>query len=163
MGSFGRKIAPELSDLSAFQYDIAKYEPLDMINLFHILEQNTSNTYIRIPHLHFPETIFSVEEMAIVDEQSLGSLEMLSLTGYGYAGNDATLITSGANFSTVLQLGDLLQEREIHVDIFVLSKLTIDMTEALKSSLHKTKKLIRITDQLPEILEPAIKKRLENF
>jgi transketolase C-terminal domain/subunit len=163
MGSFGRKISPEVSDLTDFTYDIAKYEPFDVVNLFNILEHTAFNKYIRIPHLHFPESIFSVDDVAIVDAQTLGPVEILSLTGYGYAGEDATIITTGANFSTILQLGDLLQEEGIHTDMFVLSKLTIDMPQELKSSLHKTKKLIRIMDQLPNQLESLIAKWLENF
>ena len=71
MGSLGRKLGPEFLDLTAFRYDIAKYEPLDAVNLFDILEQVSFDKYLRIPYQHFPETIFSVEDVAIIDEQSL--------------------------------------------------------------------------------------------
>ena len=71
MGSLGRKLAPECTDLTAFQYDIAKYEPLDLLNFFDILEHSSGNTYIRIPHQHVPESVFAVEEIAVIDEQSL--------------------------------------------------------------------------------------------
>ena len=88
---------------------------------------------------------------------------MLSLTGYGYAGNDATIITTGANFPLILQLGGLLQAQNFHADIFALSKITIDLTGELKSSLQKTKKLIRVMDHLPTTIEPLLQQRLENF
>lgn len=163
IGSFGRKISPELSEFTDFTYDIEKYEPFDLVNFFNILENTSFNKYIRIPHQHFPESIFSVEDVAIVDAQTLWPIEVLSLTGYGYTGSDATIITTGANFSTILQLGDLLQEQNFNTDIFVLSKITIDLTEEMKSSLHKTKKLIRIMDQLPNELKNQLPKWLENF
>jgi hypothetical protein len=35
------------------------------------------------------------------------------------------------------------------MDIFVLSKLSFDFTEKIRSSLHRTKKLIRISDFSP--------------
>lgn len=163
IGSFGRKISPELSEITSFTYDIAKYEPLDLVNFFTILENTSFNKYIRIPHQHFPESIFSVEDVAIVDAQTLWPIEVLSLTGYGYTGSDATIITTGTNFSTILQLGDLLQEQNFNTDIFVLSKITIDLTEEMKSSLHKTKKLIRIMDQLPNQLKSFLSEQLHHL
>ena len=145
MGSLGHKMALESSDIEEFYYDIPKYEPLDAVNFFSILEQ-PSRKYIRIPHQHFPESIFSTEEIGIIDESILHAVEILSLKGYGYTGEQGTILTTGANFSTVLQLGDLLNEKEKHMDIFVLSKLTAEFTEEIISSLKITKKLIWISD-----------------
>ncbi|GHV22451.1 hypothetical protein FACS189428_4540 [Clostridia bacterium] len=148
MGSLGRKLSPEYEDLSNFPRDIAKYEPIDAVNFFTILEQPHAK-YLRIPHQHFPESIFSTEEIGIIDAQMLQSLEVLSLKGYGYAGNTGTLIATGANFPLALQLGDYLNEQQKPMDLFVLSKLTIDFTEEIKSSLHQTKKLYFLVDHLP--------------
>ncbi|MDR2541538.1 MAG: hypothetical protein LBD11_07470 [Candidatus Peribacteria bacterium] len=148
MGSLGRKLAPEYEDFSNFPRDIAKYEPIDAVNFFTILEQPHSK-YLRIPHQHFPESIFSTEEIGIIDAQMLQSLEVLSLKGYGYTGNTGTLIATGANFPLALQLGDYLNEQEKPMDLFILSKLTINFTEEIKSSLHQSKKLYFLIDHLP--------------
>ncbi|MDR0859746.1 MAG: hypothetical protein LBO09_01885 [Candidatus Peribacteria bacterium] len=156
MGSLGRKLTPEFEDLTAFPRDIAKYEPIDAVNFFTILEQPHSK-YLRIPHQHFPESIFSTEEIGIIDAQMLQSLEVLSLKGYGYAGDAGTLIATGANFPLALQVGDYLNEQKTPMDIFVLSKLTVDLTEEIKSSLHQTKKLYFLVDHLPS---EALKKSL---
>jgi hypothetical protein len=162
IGSFGRKLTPELEDLTIFPNDIAKYEPIDAVNFFTILEQPNAK-YLRIPHQHFPESIFSTEEIGIIDAQMLQSLEVFSLQGYGFSGGAGTLLATGANFATTLQLGELLNEQSIPMDIFILSKLTIDLTEEIKSSLHKTKKLYVLIDHLPsEALQKTLYHTLEH-
>jgi hypothetical protein len=148
MGSMGRKLTAELEDLTTLPAGITAYEPIDVVNFFSILEQPQSK-YLRIPHLHFPESIFTTEDIAVIDQQMMTSLETLSLKGYGYAGDGGTLLATGSNFSTLLQLGDLLQAQEKGMDMFVLSKLTGFLTEEIKSSLHTTKSLFIMIDHLP--------------
>jgi hypothetical protein len=147
MGSFGRKTNSELGDIDALLREFPKYEPRDAVNVFSILEQPSAK-YLRIPHQHFPESIFSTEDIAIIDAQMLNTVDTLSLRGYGYAGENGTIITTGANFATILQVGELLHEQEKAMDIFVVSKLNVERTEEMLSSLHQTKKLIWIMDYL---------------
>jgi hypothetical protein len=147
MGSLGRKLTPEFQDITQPR-NLPTYEPLDLINLFQILEQPHAK-YLRIPHQHFPESIFSTEEIGIIDAQTLTTIKTLNLTNYGYAGDKGTIIATGANFATALQLGDILTEQGRPMDTFVLSQISFDFTEDIRSSLHKTKKLVRISDFLP--------------
>ena len=88
---------------------------------------------------------------------------MLSLVGYGYAGDDATIVATGANFSMILQLGELLQEQNIQADLFVLSKIVLEGASELISSLRKTKKLIWVIDHDPVMLEPLLREWLGKF
>ncbi|MDR2415218.1 MAG: hypothetical protein LBD75_00985 [Candidatus Peribacteria bacterium] len=148
MGSIGRKLTPELEDLTIFPPELKAYEPIDLVNFFSILEQPHAK-YLRIPHLHFPESIFTTKEIAIIDKQMIENIETLSLKGYGYAGDGGTFLATGANFSTLLQLGDMLQAQGKGMDMFILSTLTGPLTEEIKSSLHTTKKLFLMIDHLP--------------
>jgi hypothetical protein len=162
MGSFGRKLTPEIEDLTAFPNDIAKYEPIDAVNFFTILEQPSAK-YLRIPHQHFPESIFSTEDIGIINAEMLQSLEVLSLKGYGFSGTAGTILATGANFATALQLGELLNAQATPMDMFILSKLTIDLTAEIKSSLHQTKKLYFLVDHLPsEALKTAFSHTLQS-
>jgi hypothetical protein len=162
MGSIGKKLIPELEDLTILSSEIIAYEPIDIVNFFDILEQPHAK-YFRIPHLHFPESIFTTEDIAIIDKQMIEPIDTLSLKGYGYAGEKGTLLATGSNFSTLLQLGDLLQASENQMDMFVLSKLTGFLTEEIKSSLHSTKKLFLVIDHLPsESFKSAIQQLLHS-
>jgi hypothetical protein len=161
MGSLGRKLAPEWEDLTAFPREIAKYEPIDGVHFFSILEQSHAK-YLRIPHLHFPESIFSTHDIAIIDTQMLHNIEVLSLKGYGYAGDNGTLLATGANFATILQVGDVLQEQGNGMDMFVMNDLTFAFTEEIKSSLHQTKKLFIVIDHLAnETFQELVAQRLK--
>jgi hypothetical protein len=156
MGSLGRKLKAELEDLPLLPAQREKYEPLDVVNVFSILEQPFTK-YLRIPHLHFPESIFSTSDIAIIDKEMKDTINILSLKGYGYAGDNGTLLATGANFSSLLQLGDILQAEGKGMELFVISKLTAEGTEELRSSLHRTKKLILLIDHLPS---PALQERI---
>jgi hypothetical protein len=159
MGSISRKLAPEGADLTFLPSGIANYEPIDVANFFSILEQPHAK-YLRIPHLHFPENIFSTQDIAIIDAHNLHHLEVLSLKSYGYAGEEGTIIATGANFPTALQVGDILQEQGKGLDIFVCTTLG-KMTEEMKSSLHQTQKLFFIIDHVSQGLKNIIEKRLK--
>jgi hypothetical protein len=148
-----------LEDLTAFSWDIPAYEPLDVVNFFTILEQDHAK-YLRIPHQHFPESIFSTEDIGVIDAQVLNTIEVLSLRGYGYAGDAGTIVATGANFANILQLGDALAEQKSPMDIFVLNKLTTPFTQELKNSLHQTKKLIFVIDHLPS---PAFQQKIASL
>ncbi len=149
MGSIGRKIAPEWEDLHHVLPSIPQYEPLDVKNLLEILQQWWP-AYIRVPYQEFPENIFNLaDEVGIIDAQMLGKIDFLSLKGYGYAGDYGTILASGANFPTVLQLGDLLNESWRACDIFVMSRLNGDWNQDFLSSVQKNKKLTVIMDYLP--------------
>ncbi|MDR0651002.1 MAG: hypothetical protein LBG59_06490 [Candidatus Peribacteria bacterium] len=146
-GSIDKKLSPELEDLTTLPSEIIAYEPIDVVNFFNILEQSHTK-YLRIPHLHFPESIFTTEDITIIDKRMMTPIETLSLKGYGYAGDEGTFLATGSNFSTLLQLGDLLQSQGKEMDMFVLSKLTGMLTEEIKHSLHTTKKLFLVIDHL---------------
>jgi len=160
MGSIGRKLTAEWSDMEQLPRDFPKHEPLDIMNFFKILEQPHTK-YLRIPFQHVPESIFSTEDLGIIDAQMLTSLETFSLQNYGYGGNNGTIFATGANFPTLLQLGDLLQAQGKAMDIFLLTKLPFQLTQEMKTSLHQTKKLIRISDFLPsQIRKDAMESHL---
>ena len=145
MGSFGKKLLPELDDLSYIPQRFAIYEPLDLVNFHDILSKEGSK-YLRIPHQHFPESIFSMEDLGIIDQQLINTIEILSLKTYGYTGDNATLLTSAANFSTALQAGTVLQEQTTPIDIFIISKLNAEWNTEIISSLKATKNLIVMID-----------------
>ncbi|MDR0282316.1 MAG: hypothetical protein LBI53_03165 [Candidatus Peribacteria bacterium] len=134
-----------MDDLASIPTNFALYEPLDLVNFHDILSKRESK-YLRIPHQHFPESIFSVEDLGVIDQQLLTTIEVLSLKSYGYAGDNATLLASAANFSTALQAGTILQEQSTPIDIFIISKLNADWNAEIISSLKTTKKLIVMID-----------------
>lgn len=148
IGSLGRKLNAEFQDMDPLPREFPKYEPLDLMNFFQILEQPHTK-YLRIPYQHFPQSIFSTEEIGIIDAQMLTTLETFSLKTYGYSGENGTIIATGANFPTLLQLGDLLQSAGNAMDLFTITKFPLQLTQEMKDSLHQTKKLFFISDFLP--------------
>ncbi len=149
MWSIGRKISSEWEDLALVPSHIMQYEPLDLKNLLDIL-QEWWPAYIRIPHQYFSENIFSLtDEIGFVDSQMLGKIDFLSLKGYWYTGDEGTVLASWANFSTLLQLGDILNQAGGWRDLFVMSRLNGERHSDFLSSIHKTKKLAVIMDYQP--------------
>lgn len=161
MGSLGRKISPELGDLQFVPKEYAVYEPLDLLTFQNILESHHQK-YLRIGHQHFPEDIFAVEEIGIVDQQIIASIDLLSLTSYGYHGDEGTLLATASLFPTALQIGDILNEEEKSIDIFMVSLLNLEWSDEIITSLKRTKKLFFLIDHLPiESLRSLISVQLE--
>lgn len=105
---------------------------------------------MRIPYQDFPENIFSLsDEIGIVDQSLLKTCNMLSLSSYGYHGDKGTILASGSHFSTLLQLGDLLQEANRGYDMFLMSRINNSRNTELLSSIHRHKKLTVIMDHIP--------------
>lgn len=153
--SISRKLTFEWNDLLEIPDNFSAYEPLDLMNLFQQLE-STGGIYIRIPHQDFSVSIFNTPDIGIIDAQVLDRIDMLNLKWYGYAGLHWTILSSGANFGAVLQLGDFLQKASRDMDIFITEKI-FDGTKSdffsfspeLIDSLHQTKKLFIVMDIKP--------------
>lgn len=163
LGSYGKKLAPEITDLDTIPEWFSIFEPMDLENLRNILKQNWKK-YIRILHREMPNDIFDVDELWIIDAKMLESLDSISLKTYGFAGNQWTILSSGSLFGTIIQTWEILQNLKKEISIFILQKLNSDRNDEIIENINNSKNLFIIVDhENSKNLQLKIENKLKNL
>ena len=163
LGSFEKKISPEINDLDIVPESFKYFEPIDLENLQNILKQNWKQ-YIRLLHREMPSSIFDVDELWIVDAKMLESLDGISMQTYGFVWNDGTLLASWSLFATAIHTWQILQEMDKELSLFVLQNLNFERTNEIVDSIKTTKKLFILIDHADSTyLRTEIEKRLKKL
>ncbi len=162
--SYGKKISFEINDLDyIYKLKFNSFEPIDLENMWNIFKQN-GRQYIRLLHKEMPNAIFDVDELGIIDASMLENLDSISLKTYGFAGNDGVILASGSLFATAIQTGEIIQNHNKQVSIFVLQKLNSDWTEEMIENIKNSKKLFILIDHNDsEEIRKQIKNRMKNY
>ena len=162
--SYGKKLSPEMNDLDIMvKYDFNSFEPIDLENMWNIFKQNWRQ-YIRLLHKEMPNAIFDVEELWIIDAELLENLDSISLKTYGFAWNEWVILATGSLFATAIQTGEILQEKNKQLSIFILQKLNSQRNDSITESIKLSKKLFIIIDhENTENINSWINNRLSNL
>lgn len=144
MWSIGHKLKGENNDLDELnEYHI--FEPIDLTNLLSILHHTSGKSIIRIPDQMFENSIFDTEEITFIEKNNIHFIKVFSLMEYGFMGDDATIISTGSNFPTILQLWEILQQEKFEADYFILEEFDRNQ-EKIINSIQKTKNVFIIID-----------------
>ena len=162
--SHGKKISPEINDLDYIcNLDFNSFEPIDLENMRNIFNQNWKQ-YIRLLHKEMPDTIFNVDELWIIEASMLENLDSISLKTYGFAWNDWVILATGSLFATAIQTGEILQNHNKQISIFVLQKLNSNWSKEMIENIRNSKKLFILIDHNnSEELKKWVENGLKNF
>lgn len=162
--SYGKKISPETNDLDYIcNLDFNNFEPIDLENLWNLFKKN-GRQYIRLLHKEMPNAVFDVDELWIIDAELLENLDLISLKTYGFAWNDWVILATGSLFATAIQIGEILQEKNKQLSIFILQKLNSDWNDSITDNIKISKKLFILIDhEDSEAVKSWIDNRLKNL
>lgn len=162
--SYGKKIFPETNDLDYIcNLDFNNFEPIDLENLWNLFKKN-GRQYIRLLHKEMPNAVFDVDELWIIDAELLENLDLISLKTYGFAWNDWVILATGSLFATAIQTGEILQEKNKQLSIFILQKLNSDWNDSITDNIKISKKLFILIDhEDSEAVKLWIDNRLKNL
>lgn len=162
--SYGKKISPETNDLDYIcNLDFNSFEPIDLENLWNLFKKN-GKQYIRLLHKEMPNAVFDVDELWIIDAELLENLDLISLKTYGFAWNDWVILATGSLFATAIQTGEILQEKNKQLSIFILQKLNSDWNDSITDNIKISKKLFILIDhEDSEAVKSWIDNRLKNL
>jgi len=163
--SYGKKISPETNDLDDYicNLNFHSFEPIDLENMRNIFKQN-QRQYIRLLHKEMPDAIFDVDELWIIDASMLENLDSISLKTYGFAGNDGVILATWSLFATVIQTGEIIQNHNKQVSIFVLQKLNADWSEEMINNIKNSKNLFILIDHNDsEELRKRVEDGMKNY
>lgn len=145
LGSYDKKLIPEINDLDIIPSSFDIFEPIDLENLWNILKK-TWKQYIRLLHKEMPSAIFDVDELWIIDSELLENLNSISLKTYWFAWNDWTILATWSLFATAIQTWEILQSHDKQLNIFILQNLNSNRSENIIDSIRNTKKLFILID-----------------
>ena len=162
--SYGKKISPETNDLDYIcNLNFNSFESIDLENMRNIFKQN-GKQYVRLLHKEMPDAIFDVDELWIIDASMLENLDSISLKTYWFAWNDGVILATWSLFATAIQTGEIIQNHNKQVSVFVLQKLNSNRSEEMIENIKNSKKLfIMIDHDNSEELRKWIENRLNNF
>ena len=162
--SYGKKISPETNDLDYIcNLNFNSFEPIDLENLWNLFKKN-GRQYIRLLHKEMPNAVFDVDELWIIDAELLENLDLISLKTYGFAWNDWVILATGSLFATAIQTGEILQEKNKQLSIFILQKLNSDWNDSITDNIKISKKLFILIDhEDSEAVKSWIDNRLKNL
>ncbi len=169
IGSFGKKHAPELEDLSILKGNNLTpllFFPSDEEAFVYALKKDRKQKYLRLSNNYLALNKYQwnesdeMEEIGFIEQKLVGNHYLLPLKEQARA--QATILFSGELFAQAVSVQTLAEEEEKNRDILVVDIFEKEqIQEKIQHSLKQSKNLILISDQTPQSAKLLIAEYLD--
>lgn len=158
IGSFGKKHAPELDDLSILKENNLTplvFFPSDEEAFVYALKKDSKQKYLRLSNNYLALNKYQwnesdeMEEIGFIEQKLVGNHYLLPLKEQTRA--QVTILFTGELFAQAVTVQALAEEEEKNRDIFVVDIFEKEqIQEKIQRSLKQSKNLLLVSDQTPQ-------------